>query len=102
MPCNRPQKAGYGYPIMRAHPKRAVVTAACAVVLAALVGCAPTGDESTQVEGVVVSTNPELATDPGVPVIADLEYGAVDGQPLLLDSCTPPDFDPLEDAARAA
>jgi len=87
---------------MHAHPIRAVLTAAGAVVLAALVGCAPTGDESTEVEGVVVSTNPELATDPGVPVAADLEYGAVDGQPLLLDACTPPDFDPLQDAARAA
>lgn len=87
---------------MRANPTRAVITAVAVVVLAALVGCAPTADESTQVEGVVVSTNPELATDPGVPVVADIEYGAVDGQPLLLDACTPPDFDPLEDAARAA
>ncbi len=87
---------------MRAHPIRAVITAAGVVVLAALAGCAPSGDESTQVEGVVVSTNPELATDPGVPVAADIEYGAVDGQPLLLDACTPPDFDPIVDPARAA
>ena len=87
---------------MRAHPTRAIVTAVCAVVLAALVGCAPSGDESTEVEGVIVSTNPELATDPEIPVVSDLEYGAVDGQPLLLDACTPPDFDPLVDAARAS
>lgn len=87
---------------MRAHPTRAIVTAVCAVVLTALVGCAPTGDESTEVEGVIVATNPELATDPEIPVVSDIEYGAVDGQPLLLDACTPLDFDPLEDIARAS
>jgi len=87
---------------MRANPIRAVITAAGLVALTALIGCAPTGDQSTEVEGVVVSTNPELATDPGVPVVADIEFAAVDGRPLLLDACTPPDFDPLVDPARAA
>ncbi|WP_187264854.1 alpha/beta hydrolase [Homoserinibacter sp. GY 40078] len=84
-----------------AHPTRAALGLTVLVALA-LSACAPRGDESTQVEGVVVSTNPELATDPSVPVVEDLVYGAADGTPLVLDACVPPDFDPLTDAARPA
>lgn len=85
-----------------ANPTRAALGA---VLLGALVlvGCAPTGDEaSSQVEGVVVSSNPNLATDPDVPTTVDIPYTTIDGQPLLLDACMPPDFDPLTDPARAA
>jgi acetyl esterase/lipase len=73
-----------------------------ALVLGMFTGCAPTGTESEHVEGVVVSSNPNLATDPGVPTTVDIVYATIDGQPLHLDACMPPDFDPLTDAARAA
>ncbi len=84
-----------------ASPTRAALGAA---LLAALVlaGCAPRGAEAEHVEGVVVSSNPELATDPTVPTAVDLVYATIDGQPLRLDACTPPGFDPLTDPARAA
>ena len=88
---------------MRVLPSRAAFAAAALVALAALgTGCAPQGAESTQVEGVVTSSNPELATDPDVPVVSDLIYAAPAGEPLLLDACLPPDFDPQSEPARAA
>ncbi|QNO37623.1 alpha/beta hydrolase [Protaetiibacter sp. SSC-01] len=87
-----------------ANPTRAALAA---LVLGALGlaagGCAPTGDEAdVEVEGVVVSSNPHLATDPTVPTTVDIPYRAVDGQPLFLDACMPPDFDPLDEPPRAA
>ncbi|MGN6271797.1 MAG: alpha/beta hydrolase [Protaetiibacter sp.] len=90
-----------------ANPTRAARGAALlgAFVLGALVlltACGPTGTDSERVEGVVVSSNPHLATDPTVPTTVDITYATVDGQPLFLDACTPPDFDPLTDTARAA
>lgn len=90
-----------------ANPTRAAHGAALlgALALGALVvltGCGPTGTESEHVEGVVVSSNPNLATDPTVPTAVDLVYETLDGLPLHLDACSPPDFDPLTDAARAA
>src|SRR5690606_23633715 len=39
---------------------------------------------------------------PDVPVVGDLVYATVDGQPLLLDACLPPDFDPASESSRAA
>ncbi|MCS0498452.1 alpha/beta hydrolase [Protaetiibacter mangrovi] len=86
-----------------ANPTRAALGAALLGAVVLLAGCAPTGDEATtEVEGVVVSSNPNLATDPEIPTTVDIEYGAVDGQPLLLDACSPLDFDALTDPARAA
>jgi acetyl esterase/lipase len=86
-----------------ANPTRAALGAALLAGLVLLAGCAPTGDEpSTEVEGVVVSSNPNLATDPTVPTTVDIAYRTIDGQPLFLDACTPPDFDALTDPARAA
>jgi len=95
---------GYGSAIMRAaNPTRAAVLGAALLgALALLTACGPTGTDSERVEGVVVSSNPHLATDPTVPTILDIGYAAVDGQPLLLDACMPPDFDPRTDTARAA
>lgn len=88
---------------MRVQPERAATVAALLAVICAVVsGCAQTGAESTRVEGVVVSTNPELATDPEVPVVADVEYVVRDGQSQLLDVCVPPDFDPAAQPARPA
>lgn len=85
-----------------ANPTRAALGAALLGALVLLTACGPTGTESEHVEGVVVSSNPHLATDPTVPTTVDIVYATVDGQPLLLDACRPPDFDPLTDTARAA
>jgi len=87
-----------------ANPTRAALAAVLlGAVGAAAGGCAPTGDEaSVEVEGVVVSSNPHLATDPTVPTTVDISYRAVDGQPLFLDACMPPDFAPRDAPARPA
>jgi len=87
-----------------ANPLRTALAAAVIGALgAAAGGCAPTGDDADAVvEGVVVSSNPHLATDPSVPTVVDIPYRAVDGQPLFLDACLPPDFEPLTDPARPA
>jgi acetyl esterase/lipase len=86
-----------------ANPTRAAALGAAALAaLVALAGCGPTGTESERVEGVVVSSNPHLATDPTVPTTVDIAYATIDGQPLYLDACRPADFDPLTDTARAA
>lgn len=75
----------------------AVVCAAAASAALLLGGCAPSGDDSVQITGQVVSTNPELATDPDVPVVEDIAYGTAGGQTLLLDACLPPgDTDPSD------
>ncbi len=88
---------------MRPLPARAALAAAVLAAVAALAtGCGPTGADSTRVDGSQVSSNPELATDPGIEVVADIAYTATDGQEQLLDACLPPDFDPLDDPARAA
>lgn len=60
----------------------------------ALAGCGPTGSDSAAIDPEIDAVGTDLATDPDVEVIADLEYGAVDGVPLLLDACLPPDRDP--------
>ena len=85
-----------------ANPTRAALGAAMLGALVLLTACGPTGTDSERVEGVVVSSNPHLATDPTVPTTVDITYATVDGQPLFLDACMPPDFDPLTDTARAA
>ncbi|WP_167050641.1 alpha/beta hydrolase [Salinibacterium sp. ZJ77] len=88
---------------MRPHPARASIAAGLVTVIVALAsGCTQTGSESTRVDGAVVSSNPELATDPGIRVVGDIEYTASEGQSQLLDACLPPDFDPATDPPRAA
>ena len=69
------------------------------VTLAALLiaGCAPTGSDAVAIDPQVDALGDDLATDPDVPVEADLEYGAVEGVPLLLDACLPPGRDPEAD-----
>lgn len=66
--------------------------------VAALAGCGPTGSDSEAIDPQIDAVGTDLATDPDVEVVADLEYGAVDGVPLLLDACLPPDRDPDADA----
>jgi len=86
-----------------ANPTRAAALGAALLgALVLLAACGPTGTDSEHVEGAVVSSNPNLATDPTVPTTVDVTYATVDGQPLVLDACMPPDFDPLTDTARAA
>lgn len=59
-----------------------------------LAACGPTGSDAEAIDPQIDAAGTDLATDPDVTVITDLEYGAVDGTPLLLDACLPPDFDP--------
>lgn len=65
-----------------------------AVALLALTACGPVGSEAGTIDPQIDAVGTDLATDPDVEVLADLEYGAVDGVPLLLDACLPPDRDP--------
>ena len=85
-----------------ANPTRAALAGLCLVAAAGAAGCAPSAAESVEVRTDIVSTNPELATDPSVPVLENLSYGSADGAPLLLDACLPPGADPASDAARPA
>jgi acetyl esterase/lipase len=62
--------------------------------LLALAACGPTGSDAVAIDPQIDAAGTDLATDPDVVVIADIEYGAVDGQSLLLDACLPPDYDP--------
>jgi acetyl esterase len=68
-----------------------LIAVAAALALAA---CAPTGSEAELIDPEVDAAGTDLATDPEVTVVADLEYGTADGTPLLLDACLPPDLDP--------
>jgi len=53
--------------------------------------CGPTGSDAGVIDPQIDAVGTDLATDPDVTVLADLEYGAVEGVPLLLDACLPPD-----------
>jgi len=72
-------------------------TAAALILLLVLTACGPTGSDSGTIDPQIDAAGTDLATDPDVEVITDLEYGAVDGVPLLLDACLPPDRDPSAD-----
>lgn len=74
-------------------------TALAAAALLALAACGPTGSDAATLDPQLDAVGTDLATDPDAEVAADLEYGAVDGVPLLLDACLPPERDP--DAAPA-
>ena len=63
-------------------------------VLLTVAGCGPTGSDAQAIDPQIDAAGTDLATDPDVTVLADLEYGAVNGTPLLLDACLPPDYDP--------
>jgi acetyl esterase len=65
---------------------------AVAAVLA-LTACGPTGSDAGAIDPQIDAVGTDLATDPDVTVLADLAYGDVDGVPLLLDACLPPDRD---------
>lgn len=76
-------------------------TALALAVLLALAACGPTGSDSDAIDPQIDAVGTDLATDPDAEVTADLEYGAVDGVPLLLDACLPPDRDPSAEPAPA-
>lgn len=61
------------------------------VALLGLAGCAPTGSDAESIDPQIDAVGTNLATDPDVTVLADLEYGMADGGPLVLDACLPPD-----------
>lgn len=65
--------------------------------LLALAGCGPTGSDAEAIDPQIDAVGTDLATDPDVTVLADLEYGAADGEPLVLDACLPPDLAPDAD-----
>ena len=65
-----------------------------AAALLALASCTPTGSEAGTIDPEIDAAGGNLTTDPDVTVLADLEYGSVDGVSLRLDACLPPDRDP--------
>jgi acetyl esterase len=64
------------------------------VAALALGGCGPTGSDAEAIDPQIDAVGTDLATDPDVTVVADLEYASADGEPLLLDACLPPDRKP--------
>ena len=69
-----------------------------AATLLALVSCTPTGSDAETIDPEIDAVGGNLTTDPDVTVLADLEYGTVDGVSLRLDACLPPDLDPTAEA----
>ena len=70
---------------------RARVLAACVSLVVVLSGCAPTGDESQQIDP-VVEPFPVLQTYPDIDVLENLDFGAgadAEGRVILLDVCLP-------------
>jgi acetyl esterase len=63
-------------------------------VVLTLGACGPTGADAGSIDPQIDAVGTDLATDPDVTVLADLEYGVAEGEPLLLDACLPPDRDP--------
>jgi acetyl esterase len=68
------------------------IPVAVAAVLT-LGGCGPTGADAGTIDPQIDAVGTDLATDPDVTVLDDLEYGVAGGAPLLLDACLPPDRD---------
>ncbi|MEO5920334.1 MAG: alpha/beta hydrolase, partial [Pseudolysinimonas sp.] len=89
---------------MRARPT-SILALACALAIgiAVLAACAETGSASDEVTPEIVAVNPELATLPDIPVVADIVYGGTADQPLLLDACLPKRADdaPVQNASGA-
>ncbi|MEO8263585.1 MAG: alpha/beta hydrolase [Pseudolysinimonas sp.] len=73
---------------MRGPTSIIAVVGALALGAALLTACGPTGTDSDVLTPEVVPVNPELATLPDIPVVADIAYGADPAQ--TLDACLPP------------
>ncbi|CAN5512758.1 hypothetical protein BH09ACT4_BH09ACT4_21720 [soil metagenome] len=77
---------------MRAGPTSVIaLVGALAVGIALLTGCGPTGSDSEVHTPAVLPVNPELATLPDIPVVANIAYGENPAQKL--DACLPPRTD---------
>jgi acetyl esterase len=73
---------------------RVAVGIPVAVAVLALVACGPTGADAGRIDPQIDAVGTDLATDPNVTVLDDLEYGIAGGVPVLLDACLPPDREP--------
>jgi len=85
---------------MRGPTSIIAVAGALALGVAMLSGCGPTGTDSDVLTPEVVPVNPELATLPDVPVVADIAYGTDPAQ--MLDACLPPREDDAVTAGTGA
>jgi len=74
--------------------RRAAIAVLALVGIGVLAACGPTGSDASSIDPQIDAAGTDLATDPDVTVVADLEYGAVEGVPLLVDACLPPGHDP--------
>lgn len=74
------------------------------IVAALVAGCSPTGSDSETVTATTAPLYSELESYPDIPVVENVQYGAVDGVPLLLDVCLPEETegDPAALKPRAA
>jgi acetyl esterase len=67
----------------------ATITLVIAAASLVLVGCAPTGSQSTSVVPKHQVLYHEFQTYPNIPVVPNLAYTTLDGQPMRLDVCLP-------------
>lgn len=81
---------------------RAASAALAVAALLALSACGPTGNDSDRLDPTAQPVYPQLTSYPGIPVIADIPYGADPEQKL--DACFPGDaeIDDPTSAPRAA
>ena len=77
---------------MRARTRLSIATLGVLAVVA-LCACGPTGDDAERVEPTSLPVYPEVRTYPDIPVIENIPYTTVDGEPQLLDACFPGDAD---------
>lgn len=70
------------------------------MVAALVAGCTPTGSESETVTATTAPLYSELETYPDIPVVENVQYGTVDGVPLLLDLCLPEETEGDPDALK--
>ncbi|WP_167137796.1 alpha/beta hydrolase [Diaminobutyricimonas sp. TR449] len=74
-------------------PLRTVSALVALTVGAILVGCTHLGTGQEQVTPDAQPIYPMLAANPGITVLEDVRYGTIDGVPVLLDVCLPPETD---------
>lgn len=67
------------------------LAAGLGVLAVALVSCIASGSDSELVSPDTHPVYPQLSTYPDIPVIENVPFGSVDGEPLLLDACFPAD-----------
>lgn len=70
------------------------------IVAALVAGCSPSGSDSETVTATTAPLYSELESYPDIPVVDNVQYGAVDGVPLLLDVCLPEETEGDPDALK--